>query len=75
MARAGKFRKCAYLGRAEAVMNGEHMEDLLTRAAIVVAVMVATFSSFPSLGRQQHTAPAQQLVTAASSPSGWVGKN
>jgi hypothetical protein len=40
------------------------MEDFLMRAATVIAVALATFSSFPLIAQQQDTTPQQQTAPA-----------
>jgi hypothetical protein len=46
------------------------MEDLFTKAAIIAAAAVATFSSFPSTAQQQPAAQAQHQTVPAAPNSG-----
>ena len=50
--------------KTAATPDGEPMEDLLMRAATVIAVALATFSSFPLTAQQQDTTPQQQAAPA-----------
>jgi hypothetical protein len=45
------------------------MEDLLMKAATIIAVALATFSSFPSTAQQPTQAPATQTVPTQAAPS------
>src|SRR5579859_4985193 len=45
------------------------MEDLLMKAATIIAVALATFSSFPSTAQQTTPAPTTQTAPAQTAPS------
>jgi len=45
------------------------MEDLLMKAATIIAVALATFSSFPSTAQQSTQAPTTQTSPAQTSPA------